>query len=80
MEFNEHRHHHTSLTNATLQEVPGQLEAYFSQNGIMPNPPIQIEEEEIVVEPEEEEFDLTLDFGDDDISVVAGGAYVPPGA
>ena len=40
-------------------------------------PPIQIEEEEIAVEPEEEEFDLTLDFGDDDISV-AGGAHVPP--
>eukprot|EP00553_Chaetoceros_curvisetus_P009217 CAMPEP_0204614494 /NCGR_PEP_ID=MMETSP0717-20131115/2183_1 /ASSEMBLY_ACC=CAM_ASM_000666 /TAXON_ID=230516 /ORGANISM="Chaetoceros curvisetus" /LENGTH=586 /DNA_ID=CAMNT_0051627163 /DNA_START=49 /DNA_END=1809 /DNA_ORIENTATION=- len=82
VEFNAHKHDSGSLTNATLQEIPTQLESYFQRHGIMPNPPIQVEEEEIVVEAEEEEIDLTIDFGADgnNMSVSSGGVYVPPGA
>merc|ERR1712165_328948 len=79
VEFNRHKHDFNSLTHATLQELPDQLVAYFQRNGINPNPPTQVEEEEIVVGPAEEEIDLTLDFGggEGDI-VVGGGGYVPP--
>lgn len=82
VEFNAHKHDSVSLTNATLQEIPMQLENYFQRHGIMPNPPIQVEEEEIVVEAAEEEIDLTIDFGADGnyMSVPSGGVYVPPGA
>lgn len=86
VEFDRHRHHPTSLTNATLQEVPQQLESYFLRHGVMPNPPIQLEDEEIVIEAEEEEIDLTIDFDADGSAVgVNGGGdgknvFVPPGA
>jgi len=79
VEFNRHKHDFNSLTAATLHELPDQLVAYFQRNGIDPNPPVQVEEEDIVVGPAEEEIDLTLDFGggEGDI-VVGGGGYVPP--
>jgi len=83
VEFNKYKHDSMGLSNATLQEIPMQLEAYFQRHGIMPNPPIQMEEDEIVVDAEEEEFDLTIDFGADgnQMSVPSGGGvYVPPGA
>ena len=76
--FDQHKHSSTSLTRATLDEIPSQLEAYFQRHGIMPNPPIQVEEEEIIVDTEEEEIDLRLDFGNDsEISVLSGGMYMP---
>jgi hypothetical protein len=76
--FDQHKHSSTSLTRATLDEIPSQLEAYFQRHGIMPNPPIQVEEEEIIVDAEEEEIDLRLDFGNDsEISVLSGGMYMP---
>lgn len=82
VEFNRHKHDFNSLTHATLQELPDQLVAYFQRNGINPNPPTQVEEEEIVVGPAEEEIDLTLDFGSEEGDIVVGGGgsgvYVPP--
>jgi hypothetical protein len=50
----------------------------------MPHPPVEVGEEEIVIQPEEDEIDLTIDFGSDgDIAVGSGGSggvFVPPGA
>jgi len=85
VEFNKHKHDANSLTRATLDEIPTQLENYYHRNGIMPNPPVQVEEEEIVIEPEEEEIDLTIDFGADGNTMAVpsgqtGGVYVPQGA
>jgi len=82
VEFSRHKHDFNSLTAATLQELPDQLVAYFQRNGINPNPPTQVEEEDIVVGPAEEEIDLTLDFGSGEGDIVVGGGgdggYVPP--
>lgn len=78
--FDQHKHSSTSLTRATLDEIPSQLEAYFQRHGIMPNPPIEVQEDEIVVDAEEEEIDLRLDFGNDsEIEIVGGGMYTPKG-
>jgi len=80
VEFNRYKHDPNGLTAATLQELPDQLVAYFQRNGIDPLPPVQVEEEDIVVGPAEEEIDLTLDFGEEGDIVVGGGSgmYVPP--
>jgi len=80
VEFNQHRHDFNSLTAATLAELPDQLVAYFQRNGIDPLPPVHVEEEDIVIDPAEEEIDLAMDFGSEgDIAVGGGsGMYVPP--
>ena len=81
VEFNKHKHDFNSLTAATLRELPDQLVAYFQRNGIDPMPPVQVEEEDIVVGAAEEEIDLTLDFGNGEDDIVVGGGsgmYVPP--
>lgn len=82
VEFNAHKYDSAGLTAATLDEIPKQLENYYARHNIMPNPPVEVGEEEIVIQPEEEEIDLTIDFGSDGDIVVAGGSgvYVPPGA
>jgi len=81
VEFNAHKHSSQSLTSATLQEIPDQLVKCFTSKGIMPSSPIQMDDEEIAVEPyiPEEEIDLSLNFGgeDEEIVVSGGGAYVP---
>jgi hypothetical protein len=47
---------------------------YFQSKGIQPLPAIVAKEEDIVVEDEEEEIDLSLDFdGEGDIVVSGGG-------
>jgi hypothetical protein len=84
VEFNDHRNDSASLTAATLDEIPNQLENYYIRHNIMPHPPVEVGEEEIVIQPEEDEIDLTIDFGSDgDIAVGScgsGGVFVPPGA
>lgn len=82
VEFEKHKYNSTSLTSATLDEIPNQLERYFQRNGIMPNPPIEVEEDEIVVQAEEEEIDLSIDFSDNGNVVVGtgNGVFVPSGA
>eukprot|EP00522_Entomoneis_paludosa_P012126 CAMPEP_0172447842 /NCGR_PEP_ID=MMETSP1065-20121228/7025_1 /TAXON_ID=265537 /ORGANISM="Amphiprora paludosa, Strain CCMP125" /LENGTH=575 /DNA_ID=CAMNT_0013199213 /DNA_START=83 /DNA_END=1810 /DNA_ORIENTATION=+ len=72
--FNKFSHSSSELTQQTLREIPDQLVQHFQSRGIAPLPPVQTDDEEIVVEPEEEEIDLSLDFEDGDIKVAGGGA------
>lgn len=60
--FNRHAHSSQSLTNATLDEIPRQLEGYFKSKGIAPNSPIVRTDSQIIVEDEEEEVALDLNF------------------
>ena len=81
VEFNKHKESHpSSLTRTTLAEIPNQLVSFFKRNDIMPLPHVQVSEEEIIVEPEEEEIDINVDMGNDEEIVVSGGIYVPPRA
>lgn len=73
VEFNKHSRNSVELTSETLEEIPDQLVAYFTTNGIQPRPSIQRNDSEIVVEPEEEEVDLSLSFRDDNEIVVSSG-------
>jgi hypothetical protein len=76
VEFNRHRHDRLALTAATLDEIPDQLVGYFTRKGIHPARAVHLDEEEVVVEPEEEEIDLSLAFGNDgEINVASGGQY-----
>lgn len=74
VQFNRHSGSPTSLSSVTLKEVPDQLVGYFQSKGLGPMPPIVVEEEDIVVEDQEEEIDLSLDFGEEEIVVAAGGS------
>jgi len=83
VEFEKHKHNSSSLTSATLDEIPNQLERYFQRHNIMPNPPIVVEEDEIVVQAEEEEIDLTIDFSEDGnvaVGKTSSGVFIPSGA
>ena len=72
--FNAHCKSSVDLSSATLQEIPQQLVNYFQRNGIQPLAPIQPTDEDIVVEMEEEEIDLSLNFSDNgSIAVASGG-------
>jgi hypothetical protein len=73
VEFNKHSQHSVDLTAETLHEIPDQLVSFFTSRGIQPLPAIHRGDDEIVVEPEEEEIDLSLSFGDDEEIVVTGG-------
>lgn len=70
--FNQHCSNSVSLTAETLHEVPDQLVNFFQRNNIQPLPAVARADEDIVVE-EEQEIDLSLDFGDDGEIVVAAG-------
>jgi hypothetical protein len=75
VEFNKHSNNSVDLTSVTLREVPDQLVSYFQRHNIQPLPPISRGDHEILVEPEEEEIDLSLNFGaDGEISVQSGGS------
>ena len=74
VEFQKHQDNPVSLSSVTLREIPEQLVSYFQSKGIAPLPPILCDEAEIVVEEEEEEIDLTLDVGEEEI-VVSGGGF-----
>lgn len=72
--FNQHCRSSVDLTSETLHEIPAQLTSYFQRNGIPPLAPIIRSDDDIVVVVEDEEIDLTLNFGDDgDIVVASGG-------
>mmetsp|Transcript_6833 Transcript_6833/g.12270 ORF Transcript_6833/g.12270 Transcript_6833/m.12270 type:complete len:100 (+) Transcript_6833:1627-1926(+) len=73
VEFNAHSHSPQSLTSTTLQEIPNQLVEFFTSHDQFPNATVHANEDEIVVEAEEEEIDLSLDFGDDAEITVSGG-------
>lgn len=74
VKFSSHEDNSASLTRATLKEIPSQMENFFLKYGIMPLPPVEIEEEDIVIEPScEEEIDLTIEFGSDGNAIGASG-------
>jgi len=74
VEFNKHSRSSVDLTSETLNEIPDQLVGYFTSNGIQPLPAVHRSDSKILVEPEEEEIDLSLAFGDDgEIAVASGG-------
>jgi hypothetical protein len=73
VQFNRHSRDSVALTSETLREIPDQLVGYFQSRGIPPLPPIVTSTEDIVAEDEEEDIDLTLDIGENDIVVTSGG-------
>jgi len=75
VEFNRYSHSVPAFTKEALCELPDQLVGYFTKHGIMPLAPVHKDDDEIAVLPynEEEEIDLSLEFGDDDEVVVSGG-------
>jgi uncharacterized protein YegL len=73
VEFNKHSRDSVALTSETLGEIPDQLVGYFQSKSIAPLPPLQRSDSSIMVEPEEDEIDLTLDIGEDEIVVTGGG-------
>jgi hypothetical protein len=72
VEFSKCKHSSQMLTAQTLDEIPGQLTGYFKSMGIAALPPGTRADQDVVVE-EEEEIDLSLDFGEEEIKVSAGG-------
>ena len=75
VQFNKHSHSSVELSSVTLKEIPDQLVSYFQSKGIQPNKPVECDEAEIVIEPEEEEIDLSLDVNEEEI--VVSGSYTP---
>jgi hypothetical protein len=73
VQFNKHSRDSVALTSETLREIPHQLVGYFQSKSIPPLPPMQRSDDEIVIEAEEDEIDLTLDIGEDEIVVTSGG-------
>jgi Copine len=76
VQFNQHSRDSVALTSETLREIPNQLVGYFQRHNIPPLPPVQRSDDDIVIEPEEPEINLNLDFasGDDaEIVVKSGG-------
>jgi len=83
VEFNAHKHDSNSLTQATLNEIPGQLVGYFQRNGINPSPPVQVAEDEILYVQQQEDINLNFGFDPNGNISVAGdsgayASYVPP--
>jgi hypothetical protein len=72
VEFNRHSQCSHSLTSETLNEIPDQLSQYFNSVGIRPNPPIVRRDSSIIVD-DEEDIDLSLNFGEEEIVVAGGG-------
>jgi Copine len=78
--FSQHMHSSVSLTNATLDEIPRQLEGYFKSRGIAPHPPVIRTDSQIIVEDEEDEVDLNLNFSDTGhVGVASGGVHIVNG-
>ena len=63
VKFSDHAHDRSSLTKATLEEIPNQLVDYFYSRGVKPLPPIS--GSQLSLYPEEatdEDIDLSLDL------------------
>jgi hypothetical protein len=73
VQFNKHSRNSVALTSETLHEIPDQLVGYFQSKGIAPLPPMQRSDSTIMVEPEEDEIDLSLNITDEEIVVTGGG-------
>lgn len=78
VQFNKHNHSVASFTQEALNELPGQLVGYFTARGIGPMPAVRMADEDLAVQPEdEEEIDLSLGFGEDEEIVVEAGGFKP---
>ena len=78
VQFSRHQHDKTSLTQATLDEIPDQLVEYFHQQGIMPLPAIKGSRMQLIADDyvEDEDIDLNLEFREDgEIDLTSGGYY-----
>jgi hypothetical protein len=73
VEFNQHSQNSQALTSETLREIPDQLTQYFQKKGIAPLPPMQRSESMMSIGEAEEEIDLSLSIGEEEIVVTAGG-------
>ena len=73
VEFNKHSHSSVALTSETLHEIPDQLTGFFKSKNIAPMPPLQRSDSTMSIGVEEEEIDLSLDIGEDEIVVTGGG-------
>lgn len=74
--FNAHRHSKTSLTRATLEEIPDQLVNYFTSRNIMPLPMPSGSRFDIFEEEHNSETDVDLSVGinpDGEITLNGGG-------
>jgi hypothetical protein len=80
VEFNKHSHNPVDLTSETLKEIPEQMVKYFQSHGIPPSSPVNVREQDVIVgdNNEEEDIDLTLDVGEQDIVVTSGGTSAKP--
>jgi hypothetical protein len=76
VQFNLHKNDPDSLTKETLEEIPTQLTSYFLRNGIYPLVPAQLQEDEIIADPEEE-IDLSVSVQDGQVSVNSCGFVIP---
>lgn len=67
VEFSRHASNKTSLTQATLDEIPDQVVDYFYSRGIKPLPAITGSKVSVFPEEhnEEEDIDLSLDYNDE---------------
>jgi len=74
VQFNAHEFDKTSLTRATLEEIPDQLVQYFHQRGIMPQPNANFNSSKIVVDDYNEDADIDLSMAyQDDGEIVLNG-------
>lgn len=81
VQFNAHEYDKTSLTRATLDEIPDQLVQFFHQRNIRPMPTKDFSVSNISVDPynEEADIDLSMNYQDDGEIVLNGdqpGAYI----
>jgi len=74
VEFNKHCSNSVALTSETLHEIPDQLTGFFQSQGVAPLPALTRGDSVGLLATEaEEEIDLTLDIGEDEIVVTGGG-------
>merc|ERR1712032_563929 len=81
VQFSKHEFNKTSLTRATLDEIPDQLVQFFVIRGIMPRKDTSFSTSKIIVDDydEEADIDLSMDYAEDGEIVLSGdqpGAYV----
>ena len=65
--FSQHMHDRSSLTRATLEELPDQMVDYFTSRNILPFPPIRGSQLNLLEgeDPTDEDIDLTIEVNPD---------------
>jgi hypothetical protein len=72
VEFNKCSHSSQALTSATLDEIPTQLTGYFESRNMPPGRPLKLSDSMVFVE-DDEEINLSLSIGENEIVVTRGG-------